>query len=119
VSSPYFFVRHTWIQRVDVEKLAKDLGSSFEVVSLDRAEPGPTSIVGRETREAFLVKGDTLRVYLSPIKATFFQKERKPFTQNDLRLRERIFAAYPHSRSTPFPWSFMQEPRFEVEDARK
>jgi len=81
VSSPYFFVRHTWIQRVDVEKLAKDLGSSFEVVSLDRAESGPTSIVGRETRETFLVKGDTLRVYLSPIKATFFQKERNRITR--------------------------------------
>jgi len=118
VSSSYFFVRHTWIQNVDVEKLAKDLGSSFEVVSLDRAEPGPTSIVGRETQEKFLVKGDTLQVYLSPIKATLFQ-ESKPFTQNDLRLRERIFAIYPHSRPTPFPWGFMQEPRFEVEDTIK
>lgn len=119
MSSPYFFVRHTWIQNVDVEKLAKDLGSSFEVVSLDRAEPGPMSIVGRQTLEKFLVKGDTLQVYLSPINATLFQKERKPFTQNDLRLRERIFAVYPHSRSTPFPLGFMQEPRFEVEDARR
>ena len=119
MSFPYFFVRHTWIQNVDVEKLAKDLGSSFEVVSLDRAEPGPTSIIGRETREKFLAKGDTLQVYLSPIKATLFQKERKPFTQNDLRLRESIFAIYPHSRSTPFPWGFMQEPRFEVEAATK
>jgi hypothetical protein len=112
-------VRHIWIQNIDVEKLAKDLRSSFEVVSLNRAEPELMSIVGRETREKFLAKGDTLQVYLSPIKATLFQKKKKPFTQNDLRLRERIFAVYPHSRSTPFPWSFMQEPRFEVEDTRK
>lgn len=119
MNSPYFLVRHTWIQNVDVEKLAEDLGSSFEVVSLHRTEPEPTSIVGRETREKFLAKADTLQVYLSSIKATLFQKERKPFTQNDLRLRERIFAIYPHSRSTPFPWSFMQEPRFEVEEATK
>lgn len=119
MSSPYYFIRHTWTHSVDVEKLAKDLGSSFEVVPLDRTDSGPMAILGRETREKFLVKGDTLRVYLSPIKATLFQRERKPFTQKDLRLRERIFAVYRHSESTPLPWSFYPEPRFEVEDARE
>jgi len=100
---------------VDLKSLAKDLSSSFEVVPVDRQQPPLTSVIGRDIQEKFLVKSDTLRVYLSPIRATMFQKERKPFTENDLKLRDRIFATYRHSRSTPFPFGFLQEPHFEVE----
>lgn len=114
-SAPYQFVRHTWMKRVDIEALAKKLGSSFEVVALKSTEPGPTAIAGQDTQEKFLVKADTLRAYLSRMRATLFQKERKPFTKRDLELRERIFTMYPRSRSTPLPWSLGQEPCFEVE----
>lgn len=114
-SDLYSFVRYTWIKRVDVERLAADLRESFEVVSLERADPGSMAIVGHDTQEKFDVKADTLHAYLSPTRATLFQKERRPFTEKDLKLREKILAVYRHSRSTPFPWSFGQEPRFEVE----
>lgn len=100
---------------MDLKSLAKDLSSSFEVVPIDRQQPPLTSVIGRDIQEKFLVKSDTLRVYLSQVRAIMFQKERKPFTENDLKLRDRIFATYQHSRSTPFPWGFIQEPYFEVE----
>ena len=114
-STPYYFVRHTWFHQVDVERLVKELGSSFDVVALRR----PKHDLSIMEEEKFLVKADTLRVYLSPTKATLFQKERKPFTAKDLKLRERIFSSYFHNRSTPFPWNFMQEPRFEVQSTEK
>jgi len=110
-SAPYYFIRYTWIDRVDVERLAGDLVSSFEVTALREPESN-LSIV---EKAKFPVKADTLRVYLSPTKALLFQKEKKSFTQRDLRLRENIFSVYPRSRSTPFPWGFMPEPRFEVQ----
>jgi hypothetical protein len=69
-STPYYFVRHTWIDRVNVERLAKDLASSFEVVSLH--EPGPEPDLSIIDKEKFLVKADTVRVYLSAVKATLF-----------------------------------------------
>ncbi len=115
---PYLYVRHTWFNRVDVEKLAKDLSSSFEVVSLHRPEPPAWSITGGDSCEKFLVKADTLQVYLSPTLATLFQKYAKPFTRRDLNLREEIFFVYPHSRSSPWPWGFLNEPHFEVEKTK-
>ena len=114
-SAPYQFIRHTWLHRIDVEALAKELSSSFEVIALHRPEPD----VSITEREKFLVKADTLQVFLSPTKATFFQKERKPFAANDLKLRERILSIYLHNRSTPFPWGFMQEPSFEAQGSGK
>jgi hypothetical protein len=114
-SVPYHFIRYVWIKRVDVERLANDLRVSFEVTPLQRVDPGSMTVSGHDTLEKFHVRADTLHVYLSPARATLFQKERRSFTEGDLKLRERVFAVYPHSRSTPFPWSFAQEPRFEVE----
>jgi hypothetical protein len=114
--SPYFFVKYTWFTHVDVNKLASELGSSFEVTTLKRTDPGPMSIVGRTYVELFLVKGDTLNVFLAPVRATLFQKERKPFTQKDLELRNIISVHYPHTTSTPLPFGISKEPSFEVED---
>jgi len=101
---------------VDLETLAKDLSSSFQVCPLDRQQPTATSVIGRDIQEMFLVKSDTLHVYLSQVRAIMFQKEGKPFTENDVKLRDTIFATYRHSTSTPFPWGFIHEPPFEVEN---
>jgi hypothetical protein len=114
-SAPYHFVRCTWITDVDDERLARELSSSFEVVALEKCQPDSTSITGANTQEKYVVKADTLHVYLSRTRATLFQKEKRSFTEKDVRLRDRIFAVYRHSRSTPLPWGFMQEPHFEME----
>lgn len=95
--------------------LAKDLASSFEVTELHE----PESNFAIVERTKFRVKADTLGVYLSRTKATLFQKEKQPFTEKDVRLRERTFAFYPRNRATPFPWGFMQEPSFDVQSIRK
>ncbi len=115
MSSNYFCLRHTWVKRVDVKGLAENLGSSFEVTPRKVSDPDPLSIAGQDTKETFQVRADTLYAYLSPTRATLFQKERRPFTERDLELRKRIFVHYPHDRATPLPWGFSQEPQFEVE----
>jgi hypothetical protein len=114
-SAPYYFIRYTWISQVDVVSLAKDLASSFEVTELHE----PESNLAIVERAKFRVKADTLGVYLSLTKATLYQKEKQPFTEKDVRLRERIFAFYRRNRATPFPWGFMQEPSFDVQNTRK
>jgi len=114
MSSNYFYLRYTWVKRVDVKRLAENLSLSFELAPRKISDPGPLSIVGPDTKEAFQVRADTLYVYLSPVRATLFQKERKPFTERDLELRKRIFVHYPRNRATPLPWGFSDEPQFEV-----
>ncbi len=83
---------------------------------MKKREPDPMSITGGDTQKKYLVKADTLHVCLSLTKATLFQKERKAFTEKDVRLRDKIFAVYQHNRSTPLPWGLMEEPHFEVEE---
>jgi hypothetical protein len=41
---------------------------------------------------------------------------RKPFTVNDMRLREIVLEAYPHGSSSFFTWGFNAEPAFELMD---
>ena len=104
LSSPYYFVRHSW-GRVDVERLVKDLGSVLEVVPLDRPEPESTSVIGRDAQEKYLVRADTLRAYLSLIRAILFQKERRRFTERDLRPAVPLFKCENQART-----QFLQTP---------
>ena len=66
-------------------------------------------------REYILVRSDTLTVLISPFRALLSQKEKKPFTRNDLKLREIILKEFPKVTSTFFPWGLSREPRFDVE----
>ena len=69
----------------------------------------------RGQREEIEVKADTLSAVLSANRAILFQKEGAPLTRRDTGLRETILDLYPHSRPTPFPWGFSEEPKFETE----
>ncbi len=44
------------------------------------------------------------------------QKEKHPFTKEDMKLRELILREYPKKSSTFFPWGFSKEPSFEIEE---
>ena len=77
--------------------------------------PEERNFMGRNIGE-IEIKADTLFVAISVWKAYLFQKEPKPFTQKDVKLRETIFKFYRHNRQTPVPLEFQsEEPRFEVD----
>jgi hypothetical protein len=43
-----------------------------------------------------------------------YQREAAPFTAKDAELREKLFEMYNRDRPTPFPWAFLEEPKFVV-----
>ena len=106
-------MRFRWWQGVDLKKASEALGTEFGVEPIELPQAG-ISIV-RDERDELKVHSDTLGAILSRFRAVLFQKESAPFTERDVRLRERILELYPRNRPTPFPWEYSAEPKFEVE----
>ena len=113
MTSQYSYVRFRWIP-ADINELEITL-SDFEV---DRRKL-PTSINDispyRKYRDYLLARSDTLIALASPLRAIITQREKSPFTLNDMKLREIILQEYPKKSSTFFPWGFSKEPEFEVQ----
>ena len=111
----YHYVRYRWGTGLDLEKFRKELGTRFTIgkVSIPEVKKDDVSVY-RTVRGYFEVKADTLSAFLSANKVVLSQKEKAPFTRQDLELRKAIFQLYPHSRPTPFPWQFSGEPSFEI-----
>ena len=77
-----------------------------------------TNVLCTKMREKELKVGaDTLNAILSIFSGTLYQKEAVPFTTRDVELRKKVLEMYPRSRPTPFPWSFSDEPKFEVKQS--
>ncbi len=111
----YIYSRYVWWDDVDVDTLAVQLSGDYEIKHLDTPGESRYEIsLYMNTRREVLVKADTLSVYIGRFKALLFQRETKPFTERDLRLRERILEVYRRNRPSPFPWLFSFEPRYEV-----
>ena len=110
----YRHVRYRWWDRVDLERAAEELGEKYTV----EWSSGPTSDtdidIRREEKTILRVKADTLGAYLDVYKAVMYQREAAPFTAKDSELREKLFERYNRDRPTPFPWSFLEEPKFVV-----
>ena len=113
MSKPYRHVRFRWWDTVDLEKASEELGRSYEVKTVEYTED-PSSLY-REDRREIVVKADTLKASLSLFRVVLGQKKPAPFTAKDRQLRDRMRELYPHDRSTPFPWSFNPEPKFDSE----
>jgi len=113
---PYHYVRWTWFNEHNLEKLAEEL-ANFTIV-----KPPPrkkvTDLMGRNVGE-FEVQADTLLAFLSSEHASLFQKEKAPFTEKDIELRKAVFVLYPHSRATPLPFGFRKEPKFELKESEE
>jgi hypothetical protein len=60
------------------------------------------------------VRADTLRAFVSSVRAVLYQKEKAPFTLRDMGLRETLFKWYPKKRLSPMPLLFGTEPEFEI-----
>jgi hypothetical protein len=114
-------VRFTWVQPYKLEELVTELQERFTLVkSLVRKKKEPWDMTARawsfqdDAREEIEVRADTLFAFLSPFRATLFQKEKAPFTKKDMELRETVLALYPRDTATPVPFRFGEkEPTFE------
>lgn len=113
---PYHFVRFNWWNKVDLEKMEEELGGEFSVEWSVGPEMEHEIDLRKEERTVLKVRADTLNAYLDVYKAVIFQREPAPFTRRDAKLRERLFEVYTRSRPTPFPWQYLDEPKFVVQE---
>ncbi len=73
----------------------------------------------KEARDRFMIKSDTLTVFLSPYRVVMVQKKPAPFTKKDVELRNRMIELFPFERSTFLPMQFSSEPEFETIEEKK
>ena len=109
----YTYVRFKWWEPIDLEEVRKDL-SRFFSVEMHRRPRDKREIALSDERDELQVKADTLSAMLSRFRAVLYQKESAPFTTRDMELRNKVLELYPRDRSTPFPWGFSSEPKFET-----
>ena len=112
---PYYYVRFCWWRSHNLEKLAEELRIRFIILKLPilEEEESDLSLYEKE-RGVIEVRADTLSAFLSGYRAVLCQKEKAPFTEKDMELRNTVLKLYPHARPTPFPWLFSEEPKFET-----
>ncbi|MFQ6053706.1 MAG: hypothetical protein ACE5OO_05725, partial [Candidatus Bathyarchaeia archaeon] len=111
---PYHFVRFRWWDKADLEALEREFSEKYSV-DWYRGPGNDVEIDIRKSERVVLkVKADTLGAFLDIYKAVLYQKEAEPFTRRDAELRERIFEIYNRNRPTPFPWQYLEEPKFVV-----
>jgi hypothetical protein len=100
----------------------KELLENEKFVTIYRKLPprgdGMISLYNDKNWGELRIKADNLYCNINPLLAVLFQKEKSSFTDKDLKLREIILRNYPHERNTPFPWSYTNEPKFEIEKKR-
>jgi len=117
LAKAYHYVRFRWWSRLNLEGLAEELAQSYDVKSLELPSYELELTYRKDERDEYLVKSDTLTVFLGPFRAVMSQKKPAPFTPMDVELRNRVIELYPHDRPILLPWNFGSEPRFErIED---
>lgn len=112
---PYFHIRYTWWDIVDLDEVRRELESQFEVTELFVPSSYWEMVLFPYHREHLHVRADNLTVRLSQMRAILFQKDWAPFTERDVELRRRIREIYSRDQITPLPFAFRSEPEFEVE----
>lgn len=113
----YNYVRYTWWKDVNVEKEAQELTKEFTVTPINTPEESRYEIaIHKSTRKEMIIKADTLGAIISTFRAVLYQREKSPFTNRDLKLRERILEIYTRTTPSPFPVGFSHEPKFIVEN---
>jgi hypothetical protein len=110
----YHFVRFRWWNRLDLKSLVDELSETYIVESLDLPSYELELTYRKDERDEYLVRSDTLTVFLGPFRAVMSQKVAAPFTAKDMQLRDILFKLYPHKLSMPLPWNFSKEPKFET-----
>jgi hypothetical protein len=113
LAQAYHYVRFRWWNRLDLESLAEELSHMYDVEDLELPSYELELAYRKDERDKYLVKSDTLTVFLGPFRAVLSQKKAAPFTSMDMALRDMLFKLYPRERATPLPWNFSSEPQFE------
>ena len=113
-TKPYYYVRFRWDKGADLKTLAEELSGDHEVewFSIERTKE-EFSLFKEESVE-LKARADTLRAFVSSLRAVLYQKERASFTPRDMGLRETLLKWYPRKRMSPMPFLFGTEPEFEI-----
>lgn len=120
LTEQYSYFRFRWRKEADIDKLAKILREeTFEVKKHYMPTSDHDLSFIKKNRDYLNVQADTLVAAISAFSATLSQKEKKAFTNKDMKLRQIILDTYPKTSSTPFPVGVSYEPNFEVEDDNK
>ncbi len=110
----YHYVRWRWWDRIDVDGLAKELSKDYEVTALPDYGWDLELTYHKELRDRYMIKSDTLTVFLSIFRVVMTQKKPAPFTERDVKLRDRMMKLFPEERPTFLPWQFQTEPEFQT-----
>jgi len=110
----YHYVRWRWHDRIDVDGLAEELSEEYEVRAIPDHGWDLELTYMKEMRDRYMIKSDTLTVFLSIFRVVMTQKKPAPFTAKDLELRKRMLELFPKERPTFLPWQFSTEPEFET-----
>jgi hypothetical protein len=110
----YHYVRWRWNDRIDVDKLAKELSEEYDVKAIPDHGWDLELTYMKEMRDRYLIKADTLTVFLSIFRVVMTQRKPAPFTAKDVELRKRMLELFPKERPTFLPWQFSTEPEYET-----
>ena len=110
----YHYIRWRWRDKINVDKLANELSQEFKVQPIPDHGWDLELTYHKDMRDKFMIKSDTLTVFLSIFRVIMVQKKAAPFTNKDLKLRKRMMSLFPKERPTFLPWQFNTEPEFET-----
>ena len=110
----YHYIRWSWWKKIDIKKLSSELSEKYHVEAIKDHGWDLELTLMKEARDRYIIKSDTLTVFLSIYRVNMLQKTAAPFTLRDLELRARLLELFPKERPTFLPWQFNREPEFEV-----
>lgn len=114
MAKKYHYVRWTWENKIDVDKLSHELSKKYKVETIPDHGWDLELTLMKEARDRYLIKSDTLTVFLSVFRVVMVQKEAAPFTARDLELRIRLLELFPKERPTFLPMQSNNEPEFQI-----
>ena len=114
MTKKYHYVRWRWWDRIDVDKLAEELSEKYKVEPIKDHGWDLELTYMKELRDRYMIKSDTLVVFLSIFRVVMTQKVTAPLTARDLELRDRMIKLFPMERPTFLPWQSNTEPEFET-----
>ena len=113
-TKPYYYVRFRWDRGADLEALAEELEGTYDVEWFSIGRTKEEFSLFKEESVELKVRADTLRAFVSSVRAVIYQKRRAPFTPRDMGLRETLLKWYPRKRMSLMPLMFGAEPGFEI-----
>jgi hypothetical protein len=114
LAEKYHYVRWRWWNKIDVDKLSKELKEKYKVEPIKDHGWDLELTYRKEMRDRYMIKSDTLTVFLSIFRVVMTQKVAAPFTAGDLELRNQMLELFPEERPTFLPWQSNTEPEFEI-----